>query len=348
MRCAPFHEAQAADPIGSAGCYDGFLVVDVALPWDREVTAAEPFLSMLDGPTGSAVAGDGSRWRPLARVPPTRAVAAGGSRITEHRAAIESVRLVDGSVVELRGPYMWRQWIVAPEDVSTFARAMYGFGNRAGPTTESIEPGRSAESGRGPDSVLVCTHGRRDQCCGGAGTAMFEDLTHELAESGAPVDAQRISHTGGHRFAPTAITFPDGYAWAHLDAETTDRLVRRADPPARFADNCRGSALFEGAAAQAADRAGLVSVGWEWSEAPRAVQLRDFDRTSMATTVRSIGRLADGSVRAFDVVSVPDRHIPTPTCGIVDGPEYKTETIWRVVDVAEVEVELTGPIRGSA
>lgn len=360
MRCAPFHESQAADPIGSAGCYDGFLVVDVPLPWDREVTAAEPFRTMLDGPTSAALAADGSRWRPLARVPPTEAIAAGGSRITEHCAVIESVRLDDGTAVDLRGPYRWRQWIVSSDDVMTFARAMYGFGGPTGAAASAVADtaaidaspigapsgGASDEQGRGPDCVLVCTHGRRDQCCGGPGTAMFEELAHVFAESGAAVDAQRISHTGGHRFAPTAITFPDGYAWAHLDATLVDRLVRRADPPARFAEHCRGSALFDGAAAQAADRAGLVVVGWEWAEVGRAIQLRAFDRLTMTTTVRAIARLADGSVRAFDVVSVPDRHIPSPTCGLVDGPEYTTEAVWRVLEVDEVEVGIVGAVEG--
>lgn len=359
MRCAPFHAAQSADPIGSAGFYDGFLVVDVELPWDREVTTAEPFLSMLDGPTSVAVAADGSRWRPLARVPPSEAVAGGGARITEHRAVREVLHLDDGSTVELRGPYRWRQWIVSRPDVAAVARATYGFGDaRAGSRQyrgsgdgdfdrgavldgNGIDPGGGGAD-RGPDVVLVCTHGRRDQCCGGTGTAMFEELAHVFAASGAIVDAQRISHTGGHRFAPTAITFPDGYAWAHLDADLTDRLVRRADLPERFAGHCRGSSLFDGAAAQAADRAGLVAVGWGWADLGRAVQLRAFDRRTMATTIRSIGRLPDGSIRAFDVVSVPDRHIPTPTCGLVDGPEYATEAVWRVVDVTEVELGVGG------
>ena len=49
--------------------------------------------------------------------------------------------------------------------------------------------------------VLVCTHGTRDTCCGSLGTRLWRDLD----AGGATV--RRTSHTGGHRFAPTAVTF---------------------------------------------------------------------------------------------------------------------------------------------
>ena len=45
----------------------------------------------------------------------------------------------------------------------------------------------------------------------------------------APTDVRvwRCSHTGGHRFAPTAITLPDGRAWAYADADLIDGVIDR-------------------------------------------------------------------------------------------------------------------------
>ena len=82
--------------------------------------------------------------------------------------------------------------------------------------------------------LMVCTHGRRDTCCGGLGAAMHEELRSRLEDRDGATRLWRCSHTGGHRFAPTALSFPDGYAWAHLTAELADRLVHRVGDPADF------------------------------------------------------------------------------------------------------------------
>lgn len=334
VRCASFHQDQHADPIGAGPAYDGFLVIDLALPWDAEVTTQEPLRSIVDGPATAAVAADGSRWRVLARVPAPHHVAAGLRRVTEHRL---DRRVSDG--LDLRGPFLRREWIIDEADVAALGGALLAGDTDAVPATDSSADGEPDAAGPdvgGAVDLLICTHGRRDGCCGSFGTSLFDRVAGAFARSGTVVDMQRISHTGGHRFAPTAITFPDGYAWAHLDEMLTELLVRRAEPPAFFAGHCRGSALFEGAPAQAADRAGLVEVGWEWADGARTVEVLGFDRSTMATELRATALLADATIRAVDVVVSPDRWIPMPTCGTVDGPEYRTETIWRLDEVRVV------------
>ena len=49
-------------------------------------------------------------------------------------------------------------------------------------------------------TLLVCTHGGRDRCCGSDGTRLFQALFPPPG-----VRVWRTSHTAGHRFAPTAI-----------------------------------------------------------------------------------------------------------------------------------------------
>lgn len=338
IRCAPFHEGQRADPIGAGLAYDGFLVVDLALPWEAEVTGQEPIRSIVDGPATTVVAVDGTRWRVLARVPSPTDLTAGRRRVTAHR----SVRRTSGEL-ELRGPFVRSDWCVAEADVVGLGRRVLGRGDAAASAPTQVPDARAGRTDRGGGGggggvdLLICTHGRRDQCCGSFGASLYEHLTRRAASSGSGVECQRISHTGGHRFAATAITFPDGYAWAHLDEDLADLLVHRAAPPARFAPHCRGSALFDGGPAQAADRAGLVEVGWAWADALRGVEVIGFDRSTMTTALRAVAELPDGGRRAFEVVVAADRPIPMPTCGVVDGPEYRTEAVWRVDDVVECE-----------
>ncbi|MEL6604928.1 MAG: sucrase ferredoxin [Cyanobacteria bacterium J06614_10] len=58
--------------------------------------------------------------------------------------------------------------------------------------------------------ILVCTHGMRDKCCARFGQPLFREARH-LSEQGQLPNTRiwQASHIGGHRFAPTAITLPD-------------------------------------------------------------------------------------------------------------------------------------------
>src|SRR5690606_16306501 len=81
---------------------------------------------------------------------------------------------------------------------------------------DGLDAGRAARPAAVPEAerhVLVCTHGRRDACCGALGTR----LSTALPGLGPEVRVWRTSHTGGHRFAPTALVLPEGTAWAYLD-----------------------------------------------------------------------------------------------------------------------------------
>lgn len=60
-------------------------------------------------------------------------------------------------------------------------------------------------------AVFLCTHSGRDACCAVHGRALI-DAAHEHG-----LDAWECSHLGGHRFAPTALTLPDGCVHGRLD-----------------------------------------------------------------------------------------------------------------------------------
>ncbi len=68
-------------------------------------------------------------------------------------------------------------------------------------------------------TMLMCTHGTRDTCCGEKGSA----LADEIEASGVTVE--RISHTAGHRYAPTMLSMPDGHNWAFVTSELVTSLL---------------------------------------------------------------------------------------------------------------------------
>jgi hypothetical protein len=72
--------------------------------------------------------------------------------------------------------------------------------------------------------LLVCTNGRRDVCCALRGRPVALD-----AAGLAPGRVWESSHTGGHRFAPTAVLLPHGVALARLDAQRSAEVLEAAD-----------------------------------------------------------------------------------------------------------------------
>jgi hypothetical protein len=173
---------------------------------------------------------------------------------------------------------------------------------------------RASAVGESPPEVLVCAHGRRDPCCGRWGTLLHV----ELAARWTGVRVWRCSHTGGHRFAPTAITLPDGRAWAYVDAELLDGIVQRTGDVHELAAHDRGTTALD-PWAQVVERGVFVEIGWAWL---------DIDLMTSTTEVAADGRSAtvtltwDGgsAVGEVDVTRV----LPVLVCG--EPPEQATKS----------------------
>jgi len=69
--------------------------------------------------------------------------------------------------------------------------------------------------------TLVCTHGRRDQCCAVRGRPLVDAIP----------DARECTHIGGHRFAPTILLLPRGIVLGRLSVREWD-VARSLGPEA--------------------------------------------------------------------------------------------------------------------
>ena len=244
------------------------------------------------------------------------------------------------AVVRARAPEQATRCGVAPERVAELCTALVGADDRA---IGAFDPDRVSVASHVVD-LFVCTHGRRDVCCGGSGTVLHDELAEVLAGDDT-VRLFRVSHTGGHRFAPTALTFPDGLAWAHLDRAAATAVLRRHVAPASLAAHCRGSSSVGGPAEQVADREALVRVGWAWCDATRTVTATAPTGDGRRSEVRVDGVLPDGA-RLVAMVQVElEREIPQPTCGdpIDDSGAPEVETpmapVWRAALVDRLPVD---------
>ncbi|MEV6428736.1 sucrase ferredoxin [Nocardia sp. NPDC051463] len=71
--------------------------------------------------------------------------------------------------------------------------------------------------------VLVCAHGKRDQCCALLGRPIAASLAAEY-----PGHVWECSHTGGHRFAPAVVLLPSGLTYGRLDVAGARQAVEAA------------------------------------------------------------------------------------------------------------------------
>ncbi|AXG13485.1 sucrase ferredoxin [Intrasporangium calvum] len=126
-----------------------------------------------------------------------------------------------------------------------------------------------------PPQLLICTNGRRDVCCAVRGrplAAAAAALSRDAAER-----VWEVSHTGGHRFAPTAVLLPWGQGFARLD-ETSAAWVLGASGSGHIPQELLGAAHDRGRApltpaAQCAEShvralAGETRLGALWARPP--------------------------------------------------------------------------------
>jgi hypothetical protein len=116
----------------------------------------------------------------------------------------------------------------------------------------------------GAPLALVCTNGKRDRCC----ALLGRPLAAELTAAGEP-GAWEVTHLGGHRFSPTLLVLPHGYAYGRVGTDEVRRVLAAAAAGRVVVDGCRGSSAWDrpGQAAELAvrsasgeDRAGVLSV----------------------------------------------------------------------------------------
>ncbi|MBA2809537.1 sucrase ferredoxin [Streptomyces sp. KM273126] len=172
----------------------------------------------------------------------------------------------------------------------------------------------------GDPLALVCTNGKRDRCC----ALLGRPLAAELASSGVQ-GVWEVTHLGGHRFSPTLLVLPSGYAYGRAQAHHVKSVLQAAREGRVVTEGCRGSSAWErpGQAAELAvrtatgeDMAGILTVVTTRGAAPRwEVTVAHADGRQWQVTVAQSASLPPrpescgsplGSPARMDVVSVQE------------------------------------------
>jgi hypothetical protein len=196
--CSVLWEQEGASAYGTAAAATFFVVVEQPGPWGR-VAARESHL-----PEGLGVELD------------ARASALGGRFMLIRRAGVHSDHSGGRRVLLAHaGPDPSSAWLLAADVPDAGALLALDWSALAAGNRDLVRASVPGAVEAEP-ALLICTNGRRDVCCAVRGRPVAA-----AAATIAPDRVWEVSHTGGHRFAPTGILLPWGQYFARLDAWST-------------------------------------------------------------------------------------------------------------------------------
>jgi hypothetical protein len=328
--CSDWARSQSLSPIGSAGYYNGFLLVEQPLPWPGDVSEIPELAEVskvayaarlrLQAVVRAGTLGSGRDGRDGQGEVAAQAADAVGSDDARTRRLICYRSTRPGWA----GPMARSERASEPGSLLEAALALVEGGE------VTVEGGAGTPGAELPGEVvdlLVCTHGRRDACCGARGTELLGELSAVAALGELPnVRLWRTSHTGGHRFAPTAVTLPSATLWAFADAELLARVVKAEGPLSTVVPRYRGCASIGSEGQQAVEKAVLSEVGWallgSWR---RAVDLGD-----------GIVRLETELAGTWEALAREGRRVAAPECRTDPALARKQSVEWVVEGLRQV------------
>jgi hypothetical protein len=122
---------------------------------------------------------------------------------------------------------------------------------------------------RGDPLALVCTNGRRDRCC----ALLGRPLAAELAAAGH-AEVWEVTHLGGHRFSPTMLVLPFGYAYGRLTPTAAKEVLAATAAGHTVTEWSRGRSCWD-RPGQAAEQAVRELTGEPAADALTLVQQPD-------------------------------------------------------------------------
>jgi hypothetical protein len=240
------------DPAGSAGYFQDAIVMEMPFPWKRDYASmALPAEMMkllelwMQRYRETGVYGH----RPLLIAPDEDYSKEGYRRVifyTRPQAPFAEFTQTEYLVPEAEmGALIWA-WYEAPETLSKY---------------ESCRQDTKARD------ILVCTHGAVEAACAKFGYPLYKHLRENYTNENLRV--WRVSHFGGHVFAPTLMDMPKGDYWAYVEIEQGEQILRREGAIHQLYKHYRGWAGLEAGFLQAAERECLMLEGWAWQQTPK-------------------------------------------------------------------------------
>ncbi|WP_035984431.1 sucrase ferredoxin [Leptolyngbya sp. KIOST-1] len=299
--CSVISKSNGEDPIGSAKFADGWLVMELPLPWTEDRFHSDPLLQPIHD-LFHALYDQGIQVAPMAIAPDREYSVPNLSHVFYYRRPNNAFAQFEKQTFLLPPAQiigLINALLSQPENLHRFLAYQQ--------PTDSIR------------DLMVCTHGNIDIACARLGQPIYRQLretyvgewaggrvdgwesgrvddsktaeiekprqptypsthlpihpsTHPPTYPSTPLRVWRCSHFGGHQFAPTLIDFPTGQVWGHLEPQILAGLINRDCPVTELRPFYRGwSGLNQ--YAQIVEREIWMQRGWDWLHYRKVAQV---------------------------------------------------------------------------
>lgn len=249
--CSLVSKANGEDPIGTAGTYEHWLIMEVSQPWPQEIFQENPTIKSLMGLFEELIFKHGVKLKPMLIAPDREYSHPGFTRLFYYYRPARLFSqfekqefVVPESKAAALVTAIFKQLMQQPNDLSEFQQYQQ--------QTSHIR------------ELMVCTHAQVDLACGRFGTPIYRQLRKAYAPaSNGKLRVWQTTHFGGHQFAPTLVDLPQGCLWGHLQPDVLDLLVQRNGSVFGLRQYYRGwtgLSEFE----QRAEREIWMQSGWSW------------------------------------------------------------------------------------
>ncbi len=270
--CNCLAQERGLDPVGHAGSFDDCLIIETPLPWPNtlyQTAGALPqtLLDLMALWLKDYSAGAGYPHLPLVIAPDPQYSHEGLRRMLFYTRPAGAFARFDKV-----------EYLVPTAEVGALVWSLYQ--ERAAlPRFEAYRV-PAAEPIR---DLLVCTHGTVDAACAKFGFPLYKSLrTHHASDV---LRVWRVSHFGGHVFAPTLMDMPTGHYWAYVGQTQAAHIVRRTGAVSALRGHYRGWAGMHVGFEQAAECELWQQHGWSWFDYHKqATSTIDPDGAEVAIT----------------------------------------------------------------
>jgi len=262
--CNCLAQARGLDPGGHAHGFQDAIVVETPLPWRLNMMQkADPLLQemidLLQVWLQAYKDGKGYSHLPMAIAPDPEYSCPGFRRVmtyTRPKGLMAQFDKVEYLVPEKEcGPLIW---------------SLYRDRERL-PQHERY---RLPEH-EGTRDILICTHGTVDAACAKFGYPLYRYMRDNLSSAGLRV--WRVTHFGGHVFAPTFLDMPTSHYWAYVKREQAKQIIERRGDVTALNGHYRGWAGIDGGFMQALEHQLWQEHGWDWFYYAKAGEIVNQD-----------------------------------------------------------------------
>ena len=239
------------DPAGHAGDFEDCLIVEIPLPWKNSMYSKagalpQEIIDLFEVWLKNYRQGKGYSHRILMVAPDQHYSRPGHRRVMFYTRQSGGFAQFDKT-----------EYLVPTEQMGALSWALF----------EARDDLPRFEAYRAPEAdaireILVCTHGTVDVACAKFGYPLFKHMRSKYASNSLRV--WRVSHFGGHVFAPTLIDMPLGHYWAYVEEAQAAQIIHRDGDVRDLRGHYRGWAGFESSFLQVAEREMWQCVGWDW------------------------------------------------------------------------------------